>query len=106
MKVCFQGHNEVAELLLAAGANTDLKNQVSQWGKENRATYNMYKARSNLLSFLYLINARRMRTRVTVVSLSVCLLPLYCLHKTFIQQNERTSQFCAELQRFSTKGFR
>ena len=36
MKSCFQGHNEVAELLLAAGANTDLKNQVSQWCmKEN-----------------------------------------------------------------------
>ena len=30
MKACFQGHNEVVELLLAAGANTDLKSQVSQ----------------------------------------------------------------------------
>ena len=30
MKASFQGHNEVVELLLAAGANTDLKNQVSQ----------------------------------------------------------------------------
>lgn len=29
MKASFQGHNEVIELLLAAGANTDLKNQVS-----------------------------------------------------------------------------
>ena len=28
MKASFQGHNEVIELLLAAGANTDLKNQV------------------------------------------------------------------------------
>jgi hypothetical protein len=31
-----------------------------------------------------IINARRMRTRVTVVSLSVCLLSLYCLCKTFM----------------------
>ena len=29
MKACYQGHNEIVELLLAAGANTDLKNQVS-----------------------------------------------------------------------------
>ena len=40
------------------------------------------------------------------VCLSVCLLPVYCLRMTFMQQNERTSQFCAEFQRFSTKGFR
>ena len=61
-----------------------------------------------------IVNARRMRTRVTLVCLSVylfvclsvCLLPLYCLHRTFMQQNERTSQFCAKLQRFSTEGFR
>ena len=33
-------------------------------------------------------------------------LPLYCLHKTFMQQNKLISQFCAELQWFSTKGFR
>ena len=52
------------------------------------------------------INARRMRTSVTVLSLSVCLLPLYCVHKVFMNKIERTSQFCAELQRFSTKGFR
>ncbi len=29
MKASFQGHNEIIGLLLAAGANTDLKNQVS-----------------------------------------------------------------------------
>ena len=44
-----------------------------------------------------------MRTKVTVVSLfvtvSVRLLPLYCLRRTFMQQN---SQFCAKLQSFST----
>ena len=29
MKASYQGHNEIIELLVAAGANTDLKNQVS-----------------------------------------------------------------------------
>jgi ankyrin repeat protein len=28
MKASFQGHNEIIELLLAAGANMDLKNKV------------------------------------------------------------------------------
>ena len=50
-----------------------------------------------------------MRTRVTVVCLSVCLsvclLPVYCLHKTFMQQNERISQFCAEFRRFQLRDF-
>ena len=50
-------------------------------------------------------HSAHMRTRVMVVHLSVCLLPFYCLHRTFVQQNECTSQFCAKLQRFSTKGF-
>ena len=57
-----------------------------------------------------LINARRMRTRVTVVCLSVCLsvclLPIYCPLKAFMQENEHTIKFFAELPRFSTKGFR
>ena len=29
MKACYQGHNEIIDLLLAAGAKIDLKNQVS-----------------------------------------------------------------------------
>ena len=40
-----------------------------------------------------------MRTRVTVVCLSVCLLPLYCLRMMCVQQIERTSQVYAELQK-------
>ena len=57
-----------------------------------------------------LFNAWRMRTRVTVVSLFVCLsvcpLPLYYLCKIFMLKNECTSQFLSKLQRFSTKRFR
>ena len=37
MKASFQGHNEVVELLLAAGANTDLKNQVSLCREKKRS---------------------------------------------------------------------
>ena len=54
-----------------------------------------------------------MRTRVTVVSLSVCLfvclfvclLPVYWLFKRLTQWNEHTSRFFAKRWRFSTKGF-
>ena len=52
------------------------------------------------------INARHMRTSVTVVSLSVCPLPVYCLLLTFMQQNEHTCRFFAEYRRFPTNGFR
>ena len=52
-----------------------------------------------------IINARRMRTRVTVLCLSVCVLPIYWLHQRFIQLTEHTNQFRTNIQRFSTKGF-
>ena len=56
-----------------------------------------------------MINARRMRTRVKVLSLSVCrsvcVLPNYWLHKRFIQLTEHTNRFHANIRRFSTKGF-
>ena len=39
-----------------------------------------------------------MRTRITVVGLFVCLLPLYCQPMTCVQQIECTSQVFAELQ--------
>ena len=41
------------------------------------------------------------------VCLFVCYPSIYCLHKTlnFMQQNKCASQFCAELQRFSTRDF-
>ena len=42
----------------------------------------------------------------TVVCLFVCYVPLYCLCTMCMQQNKHTSQVCAELQRFSTDGFR
>ena len=61
---------------------------------------------SQWICVIIIFNARRMRTSVTVLTLSVCLLPLYCVRKVFMNKIERTSQFCAELQRFSTKGFR
>jgi hypothetical protein len=44
-----------------------------------------------------------MRMTVTVVSLFG--LPLYCLHKTFMQQNERTSQFAPNSKGFQLRDF-
>ena len=38
MKASFQGHNEVVELLLAAGANIDLKNMVSLHVEKEKVT--------------------------------------------------------------------
>ena len=56
--------------------------------------------------FFIIINARRTCARgITYGSLSVCLLLIYCLLKKFVQQNEHTRRFYADLQRFSTKGF-
>ena len=55
--------------------------------------------------FLDIVNARRMRTSVTVVCLSVCVLPVYWLHIRFMLENEHTSQLHADLLRFSTLGF-
>ena len=50
-----------------------------------------------------------MRTRVTVVHLFVCLfvclLPVYCLLKTFIQQNEHISQFSPNSKGFQLRDF-
>ena len=46
-----------------------------------------------------------MRTRDTVLILSVCQLPVYCLLKTFNPKIGHTIRFFPELQRFSTKGF-
>ena len=43
--------------------------------------------------------------KVSVVSLLVCVLPLYRRHTTFVRQIELTSQVIAELRRFSTANF-
>ena len=51
------------------------------------------------------INARRMRTRVTVLTLCVCLSGVFWRHKTVIQHGEHENKLFANLTTFSTHGF-
>ena len=53
----------------------------------------------------YIINARRMRTRVTVLSLCVCVLPVCWLHIKSIQHVQHGNRLFARFIRFSTHRF-
>ena len=54
---------------------------------------------------VYLINARRMRTRVTVLTLCVCLCGVCWRHKTVIQHGEHENKLFAKFTTFSTHVF-